>query len=94
MPVGIAGTTAKTHLENIFSKTGVSRQSDLMRLGTGLIPPTRSKMWSSPLRTRYPIEDFPLRERRLPFVQRRTVHCDEVYHKVGSILFFSITLEG
>ena len=41
---GIAGTTAKTHLENIFSKTGVSRQADLMRLGTGLVPPTRSRM--------------------------------------------------
>jgi DNA-binding CsgD family transcriptional regulator len=40
----IAGTTAKTHLDNIFSKTGVSRQADLMRIGTGLIPPTRSKM--------------------------------------------------
>jgi len=42
--LGIAGTTAKTHLENIFSKTGVSRQADLMRLATGLVPPTRSKM--------------------------------------------------
>jgi DNA-binding CsgD family transcriptional regulator/PAS domain-containing protein len=40
----IAGTTAKTHLANIFSKTGVSRQADLMRLGTGLVPPTRSRM--------------------------------------------------
>jgi DNA-binding CsgD family transcriptional regulator len=40
----IAGTTAKTHLENIFAKTGVSRQADLMRLGTGLVPPTRSKL--------------------------------------------------
>ena len=40
--LGIAAATAKTHLDNIFSKTGLSRQADLMRLGTGLVPPTRS----------------------------------------------------
>ena len=40
--LGIAATTARTHLDNIFSKTGVTRQADLMRLGTGLAPPTRS----------------------------------------------------
>jgi DNA-binding CsgD family transcriptional regulator/PAS domain-containing protein len=40
--LGIAPSTAKTHLDKIFSKTGVTRQADLMRLGTGLIPPTRS----------------------------------------------------
>ena len=40
--LGIAATTAKSHLESIFAKTGVSRQADLMRLGTGLVPPTRS----------------------------------------------------
>jgi DNA-binding CsgD family transcriptional regulator len=39
--LGIAATTAKTHLENIFAKTGVSRQADLMRLGIGLIPPSK-----------------------------------------------------
>lgn len=39
----IAATTAKSHLENIFTKTGVTRQADLMRLATGLVPPTRSK---------------------------------------------------
>jgi DNA-binding CsgD family transcriptional regulator/PAS domain-containing protein len=38
--LGIAATTAKSHLENIFTKTGVSRQADLMRLATGLTPPT------------------------------------------------------
>ena len=38
----IAGTTAKTHLEHIFLKTGVTRQAELMRLWTGLISPTRS----------------------------------------------------
>ena len=38
--LGIAGTTAKTHLYNIFSKTGVSRQADLMRLATRLVPST------------------------------------------------------
>ena len=36
----IAGTTAKTHLEHIFLKTGATRQADLMRLWTWLIPPT------------------------------------------------------
>jgi DNA-binding CsgD family transcriptional regulator/PAS domain-containing protein len=40
--LGIAPTTAKSHLENIFAKTGVARQADLMRLATGLTPPTRS----------------------------------------------------
>lgn len=30
--LGIAETTARTHLGNIFGKTGVSRQSDLVRL--------------------------------------------------------------
>jgi DNA-binding CsgD family transcriptional regulator len=40
----VAPSTAKTHLDNIFSKTGVTRQADLMRLGTGLVPPTRSKI--------------------------------------------------
>jgi DNA-binding CsgD family transcriptional regulator len=39
--LGIAATTAKSHLENIFTKTGVSRQADLVRLATGLAPPTR-----------------------------------------------------
>ncbi len=42
--LGIAGTTAKTHLEHIFLKTGVTRQAELMRLWTGLISPTRSDM--------------------------------------------------
>jgi len=32
--LGIAETTARTHLGNIFGKTGVSRQSDLIRLAT------------------------------------------------------------
>jgi DNA-binding CsgD family transcriptional regulator len=35
----IAGTTAKTHLDNIFQKTGVSRQADLMRLVMQIVPP-------------------------------------------------------
>src|SRR5262249_27192921 len=40
--LGIAMSTARTHLDNIFAKTGVTRQADLVRLGTGLVPPTRS----------------------------------------------------
>jgi DNA-binding CsgD family transcriptional regulator len=39
--LGIAATTAKTHLEHIFLKTGVTRQAELMRLWTGLVSPTR-----------------------------------------------------
>ncbi len=41
--LGIATTTAKTHLDGIFSKTGVARQADLMRLGVGLAPPVRGE---------------------------------------------------
>jgi DNA-binding CsgD family transcriptional regulator/PAS domain-containing protein len=40
--LGITRPTAKTHLEHIFSKTGVTRQAELMRLWTGLICPTGS----------------------------------------------------
>jgi DNA-binding CsgD family transcriptional regulator len=42
--LGITRPTAKTHLEHIFSKTGVTRQAELMRLWTGLISPTGSSM--------------------------------------------------
>jgi DNA-binding CsgD family transcriptional regulator len=38
--LGITRPTAKTHLEHIFLKTGVTRQAELMRLWTGLISPT------------------------------------------------------
>jgi DNA-binding CsgD family transcriptional regulator len=40
--LGITRPTAKTHLEHIFQKTGVTRQAELMRLWTGLISPTGS----------------------------------------------------
>ena len=39
--LGIAMTTAKMHLENIFSKTGVHRQAELMLLATRAAPPAR-----------------------------------------------------
>lgn len=39
--LGIAPSTVRTHLDAIFSKTGVTRQADLVRLGTGPVPPTR-----------------------------------------------------
>jgi len=42
--LSITRPTAKTHLEHIFLKTGVTRQAELMRLWTGLISPTRSNM--------------------------------------------------
>jgi DNA-binding CsgD family transcriptional regulator len=37
--LSITRPTAKTHLEHIFLKTGVTRQAELMRLWTGLISP-------------------------------------------------------
>jgi DNA-binding CsgD family transcriptional regulator/PAS domain-containing protein len=39
--LAITPSTAKAHLDNIFAKTRVSRQADLMRLGLGLAAPTR-----------------------------------------------------
>jgi DNA-binding CsgD family transcriptional regulator/PAS domain-containing protein len=39
--LGIAETTAKTHLSHIFSKAGVSRQTDLIALVHRLMPPVR-----------------------------------------------------
>ncbi|MGH6734565.1 MAG: helix-turn-helix transcriptional regulator [Methyloceanibacter sp.] len=41
--LGIAPSTARTHLENIFSKTGIGRQADLIRLAARMAPPTRSR---------------------------------------------------
>lgn len=38
--LGVADTTAKTHLGNIFEKTGVARQAELVRLSAQLVPPT------------------------------------------------------
>ncbi|WEX07894.1 helix-turn-helix transcriptional regulator [Chelativorans sp. AA-79] len=40
--LGIAATTARTHLDNIFAKTGVRRQAELMRLARQLEPPVIS----------------------------------------------------
>ncbi len=37
--LSVAPSTVKTHLDNIFSKTGVARQADLIRLAMQLIPP-------------------------------------------------------
>jgi DNA-binding CsgD family transcriptional regulator/PAS domain-containing protein len=42
--LGITRPTAKSHLEHIFLKTGVTRQAELMRLWTGLISPAGSNM--------------------------------------------------
>ena len=41
--LGIAPTAAKWHLENIFAKTGVARQADLVGLAKSLAAPTRSR---------------------------------------------------
>jgi DNA-binding CsgD family transcriptional regulator/PAS domain-containing protein len=40
--LGIAHSTARTHLENIFSKTGLGRQADLVLLAARLAPPVQS----------------------------------------------------
>jgi DNA-binding CsgD family transcriptional regulator len=37
----IAVTTAKTHLDNIFQKTGVNRQAELMRLAARAASPAK-----------------------------------------------------
>jgi len=39
--LGIAGTTARTHLTHVFSKVGVSRQVDLVALIHHLVPPVQ-----------------------------------------------------
>jgi DNA-binding CsgD family transcriptional regulator len=39
--LGIAEATARTHRNHIFTKTGVSRRTDLLALITRLIPPVR-----------------------------------------------------
>ena len=41
--LGVAMTTAKTHLENIFQKTGVKRQAELMRLAARAGPRPRAR---------------------------------------------------
>jgi DNA-binding CsgD family transcriptional regulator len=39
--LGVAPTTVRTHLDSIFVKTGVSRQSELIRLAVRLAPAAR-----------------------------------------------------
>jgi len=39
--LGVAITTAKTHLDNVFQKTGVNRQAELMRLAARAASPAR-----------------------------------------------------
>lgn len=41
--LGISINTAKTHLARVFSKTGVSRQTELIRLATKLTSPARAE---------------------------------------------------
>jgi DNA-binding CsgD family transcriptional regulator len=41
--LGIAMTTAKTYLDNIFQKTDVNRQAELMRLTARVAPPADSR---------------------------------------------------
>jgi DNA-binding CsgD family transcriptional regulator len=37
--LGISEMTVKTHLKNLFAKTGAHRQSDLVRLAMAVLPP-------------------------------------------------------
>jgi DNA-binding HTH domain-containing proteins len=37
--LGISEPTVRTHLQNIFSKTGTSRQTDVLRLLQSATPP-------------------------------------------------------
>jgi DNA-binding CsgD family transcriptional regulator len=37
--LGIAETTVKTHLHRVFSKTGASRQADIVKLAAGFSSP-------------------------------------------------------
>jgi DNA-binding CsgD family transcriptional regulator len=37
--LGVAETTVKTHLSRVFSKTGTSRQADLVKLAAGYANP-------------------------------------------------------
>jgi DNA-binding CsgD family transcriptional regulator len=41
--LGIAATTARSHLDSIFAKTGVSRQSQLLRLAAQMTPAARQR---------------------------------------------------
>jgi DNA-binding CsgD family transcriptional regulator len=40
--LGISEATVRTHLQRMFSKTGTSRQADLLRLLQSSAPPTKA----------------------------------------------------
>jgi DNA-binding CsgD family transcriptional regulator len=40
--LGISEATVRTHLQQMFSKTGTSRQADLLRLLQSSAPPTKA----------------------------------------------------
>jgi DNA-binding CsgD family transcriptional regulator len=40
--LGVSEPTVRTHLQNIFSKTGTSRQADVLRLLHSATPPANS----------------------------------------------------
>lgn len=46
--LGISEATAKTHLQHIHAKTGISKQTELMRLFSGSTPPIDVAQQSSP----------------------------------------------
>ena len=43
--LGISEATVRTHVQQMFAKTGTSRQADLLRLLQSSAPPTRQTSW-------------------------------------------------
>jgi hypothetical protein len=39
VPLGVAETTVKTHLGNVFGKTGAGRRADLVKIAAGFSTP-------------------------------------------------------
>jgi DNA-binding CsgD family transcriptional regulator/PAS domain-containing protein len=50
--LGIGDTTAKTHLQNIYAKTGTSKQTELMHLFMSSAPPVRAAPQPSSINTK------------------------------------------
>jgi DNA-binding CsgD family transcriptional regulator len=64
--LGIGETTAKTHLQRIFSKTGTSKQTELTILLRNSVPPGQRRLKSA-----IEVGRFPCEFRRWRFVVSR-----------------------
>ena len=82
--LGVAMTTAKTHLENIFQKTGVRRQADLMRLAARcrLTPARLSKNCLGKDRSSRAIAAF------RPTETPTATTCDDHFHRLRPLTFY------